>query len=497
MTRGKITARLAAAALLVALAPAAPVAGAQPSDEQQPSSEQPSSENEQPEPPADEQIAGPTPPPLGPDRSKPPNDGKPDFDYTRKADCVSSLPENVRLQDKAWGQDVLRFQELSAFATGKRQTVAVIDTGVNRHDYLGERLSGGGDFVEEGGDGLNDCDGHGTQVAGIIAARPTSDDIGFRGIAPDARILSIRQSSEYFEFKPPRESQLTPRSTAGSIDTLAKAVVQAADADVDVINMSVDTCRPASGPITESERNLQRALRYALEDQDVVLVSSAGNTPSEPFCPEQNTSDPSKPRYIVSPPWFSEYVLSVAAVDSLGQTAPFSMHGPWVSVAAPGTEIISLNPADPKGLVNVTATPEGESSAIQGTSFAAPYVAGLAALIKQRYEDLGTPLTAKQIMDRIKKTAAHPAAAGGHNIQVGYGVVDPIAALTTMIPAEENIPPDEAINVPFEMPPPHERDWVPVQVAVIGSAGGLGLLLLTLFIVHTVRRQRRDSSDVL
>ncbi|WP_083661487.1 type VII secretion-associated serine protease mycosin [Actinophytocola xanthii] len=477
------TARLLAATLLAVLVPAAPVAGAQPQDSQ-------------PNGTQAEQDAGPTPPPLT-DRIKPENDGQPDRPYTRTSvGCVTSLDGNVQLQEKAWGQDVLRFQDLSAFATGANQTVAVIDTGVNQHDYLAGRLEGGGDYVEAGGDGLSDCDGHGTQVAGIIAAKPPSDDIGFRGIAPDAKILSIRQSSEFYEYKPPQGSQEEGRASAGSLDTLAEAVVEAADRNVDVINMSVDTCRAAANvPITASERNLQRALRYAVEEKDVVLVSSAGNIPG-PNCREQNNSDPANPRFIVSPPWFSEYVLSVAAVDRSGDPAGFSMHGPWVSVAAPGTEIISLNPGDRDGLVNVTADEKGEQTPIQGTSFAAPYVAGLAALVRERFEKLGQPLTAKQIMERIKITAAHPAANGGHNIQVGYGMVNPVSALTTMIPAEENIPPDEAVEVPFEMPPPHERDWAPVQVAVIGSAGGLGLLLLTLFVVHTVRRQRGDRPDL-
>ncbi|MCT2587410.1 type VII secretion-associated serine protease mycosin [Actinophytocola gossypii] len=480
MARGRLTARLLAAALLAVLVPAAPVANAQPDDATDPT------------------PAGPQPPPLGDDRAVPDDDGKPDLTYTRTDEgCVQALDGSVELEDKAWGQDVLQFGELQQFATGAGQTVAVIDTGVNAHDYLAGRLKGGGDYVADGGDGLDDCDGHGTQVAGIIAAKPTSDNIGFRGIAPDATILSIRQSSEYYEFKPPEGSNLPEKPSAGSLKTLAKAVVSAANQGADVINMSVDSCRPATAPITEDERNLQRALRYAVEDQNAVVVSSAGNIPSKD-CPDQNSSDPTNPDYIVTPPWFSEYVLSVAAVDKQGNPADFSMHGPWVSVAAPGTEIISLNPGDPRGLVNVTAGAGGQQpSLIRGTSFAAPYVAGLAALVAERFEKLGEPLTAKQIMDRIKATAAHPAAEGGRNVQIGYGMVDPVAALTRMLPSEEGIPADEAIEVPFQMPPPHERNWVPVQVAVIGAAGGVGLLLLTLFIVHTVRRQRRDPSDMM
>ena len=80
---------------------------------------------------------------------------------------------------------MLRFNELHQFATGEGQTVAVIDTGVNRHDFLGDRLARRRRLRQRGGNGLDDCDGHGTEVAGIIAADPKDEAIGFQGIAPD------------------------------------------------------------------------------------------------------------------------------------------------------------------------------------------------------------------------------------------------------------------------------------------------------------------------
>ena len=480
--RARLTRRLAttAAALLAVLVPAAPMAVAQPPSK--------------PDGPADS-ASGPTPPPLDGDRSVPGDNGLPDLPYTRKANlaCVQSIPSEVELQTIPWGQRVLQFDELHKFATGRGQRIAVIDTGVNRHEYLGNRLSGGGDYVQGGGNGLDDCDGHGTQVAGIIAANPKDDSIGFKGIAYDAEIISIRQSSDYFEYQPPNQNDRNGRPKAGSVSTLAKAVVNAARKNVDVINMSIDNCRAATDPISGPERDLQKALRFAVEDKDVVVVVSAGNTPSG-ACKEQNSSDPENPTYIVSPPWFSDYVISVAAVQPDGAVAEFSMHGPWVSVAAPGVDIISLDPGDPTRLVDQSATGGGELGPIVGTSFSAPYVAGLAALIRERFEKLGKPLTARQVMDRIKQTASHPAAADGHDSKVGYGMINPIGALTSKIPGQEGISADAPANVPFEMPPPHERDWGPEQVAVIGSFGGLGLLLLTMFIVHTVRRQKRDRT---
>lgn len=469
-------------AAVTALAPNVPALA-------QPSSEPPSSSPSSSAGAEAESMA--TPPPLPADFPVPADDGEPDKAYTPKTQCVASRGTDVELEHKPWGQDLLQFDELPRFANGEGQTVAVIDTGVTPHQYLGERLLGGGDYVLKAEDGLKDCDGHGTEVAGIIAADPKRDDIGFRGIAPKANILSIRQSSSNYEFK----DQANPDNSApsaGNLGTLAKAIRRAADAGATVINMSVDSCRPTSaGPIAEPEKQVQAALRYAVEVKNVVPVASAGNL-NEGLCKEQNGPDPNNPTFLVIPPWFSEYVLSVAAMTENGDPAEFSIQGPWVSVAAPGTDIISLDPAKADGLANQTVDEKGQASPLQGTSFAAPYVAGLVALVRQRFPDL----TAQQVMNRIKATSAHPAASGGHDSLVGYGMINPISALTAMIPAEEDIPPDEAVNVPFEMPPPYERNWTPMQVAMIGSGGGLGLLLLTLFVVHTVRRNRRDPDEM-
>jgi len=466
---------LAATSLVLVMA--APAA-AQPTDSSEPSSP---STTEDP----GQGLA--TPPPLPPDFPTPGDDGEPDRAYTPKTQCVSSKGSTAPLEHKPWGQDLLRFEDVSDFATGKGQKVAVIDTGVSPHSYFQNRLEGGGDYVIKADNGLKDCDGHGTEVAGIIAANPQDEAIGFRGIAPDAGIVSIRQSSSNYEFKDPATNTSV---TAGNLGTLAKAIVRAANTPgVTVINMSVDSCRPASlGGIADPEQGVQAALRYAVEERNIVPVASAGNLP-EGDCKEQNSPDPKNPTWLVIPPWFSEYVLSVAAMTEEGSVAEFSITGPWVSVAAPGTEIISLDPANSTGLANQTVDEKNNAQPIQGTSFAAPYVAGLAALVRQRFPRLN----AYQVMERIKSTASHPAATGGHDNLVGHGMINPIAALTAFIPAEEDIPRDKSVDVPFEMPPPYERNWTPMQVAMIGSGGGLALLLLTLFVVRTVKRNRPEE----
>lgn len=430
------------------------------------------------------------PPPLAPDTPVPQDTGKPDLPYAQKTQCVRSLNETVDLINKPWGQNQLRFDDLHKFATGAGQAVAVIDTGVNRHDFLGDRLTGGGDYVSDK-NGLEDCDGHGTEVAGIIAANPNNPNIGFTGIAPDAKIVSIRQSSANYSGKDESDPNATER-TAGNLLTLAQAIVRAASTPgVGTINMSVDNCRLA-GPITFPEIAVHSALRYAVENRNVVVVASAGNL-NENGCNQQNGPDSNRPTTIVTPPWFSDYVISVAAMDKTGDPATFSVQGPWVSVAAPGTDIISLDPGNPHGLANLLLTKDNKQSTIQGTSFAAPYVAGLSALIRQRYQNL----TAKQVMNRIKVTASHPAATGGRDNLVGHGMINPVGALTAMIPSELGIPSDKATNITFTPTPPIERNWTPARVALIGSVGGVALLLLTLFVVRTVRIGRRNRKDLL
>src|SRR5690349_4539588 len=97
----------------------------------------------QPESPPAEETGLATPPPLPPDYATPKDKGEPDHPYTVKTQCVQSKGSTAPLEYKPWGQDLLRFDEIAKFATGKRQKVAVIDTGVSRHDYFQNRLEGG------------------------------------------------------------------------------------------------------------------------------------------------------------------------------------------------------------------------------------------------------------------------------------------------------------------------------------------------------------------
>lgn len=297
----------------------------------------------------------------------------------------------------------LQLAAVHRLATGSGQVVAVIDTGVHPDVRFGSRLRGGGDYVA-GGDGLDDCDGHGTAVAGLIGAADGGQD-GFTGIAPGVQLLSIRQSSPSFQV-PTAGGALRP---AGDVATLADAIVLAIREGAGVVNISEAVCLPAAQAARQGAA-IQAALRYAARS-DVVVVAAAGNAGVGSCAPAGR-----EPADQVSlPGWYGDDVLAVGAVGPDDAAAGFTVPGPWVDIAAPGTDLRSL-------AVGGGTTGTG----VEGTSFAAPWVAGLAALVRERFPGL----TARQVIDRIVATARR--APGGRSDALGHGVVDPVAALTAV-----------------------------------------------------------------
>ncbi len=305
----------------------------------------------------------------------------------------------------------LRFDLAWRFTRGEGQKVAVIDTGVTPHPRLGEVIAGG-DYVSSG-DGRDDCDAHGTAVAGIIAGRPAPGD-AFAGVAPAASIIAIRQASAAFE---PQQRGV---NSHGNVTTMAYAVVRAVDLGATVINISEVACAGAESALGDAP--LGRAVRYA-DERNVVVVAAAGNVSSGTACAEQNT-DAARPATLASPARFAARVLAVGATEPDGRPAEFSLAGPWVTVAAPGTDVTTLEPRG-AGLANAQVTREG-TTPLAGTSYAAPYVAGVAALVRARFPHL----SAAQVRSRILATARRSAGMGG------AGIVDPVAAVTAALPGE-------------------------------------------------------------
>jgi membrane-anchored mycosin MYCP len=485
---------IVAAALLVALPAGAPAFAADPTTPAQPG---PSAW----EPPPVDMAALNSLPPENPRGT--PDDTTFTLGQNGTAGCIRSGVGSTPLVDRPPAQDMLDIDQAQQFSTGKGVTVAVIDTGVNPHPYLttGGRLRNGGDYIQNDDNALFDCDGHGTIVAGIIAADTRGGDTAFTGVAPDADILAIKHTSTHYTADDDPNHR-----PAGDLKTLAEAIRFAADQPaVKVITMSVDDCVLASAEqltlASSAAMALQAAIHYAVDSKDKVVVAAAGNLISSSNDTDQNgqqasacqnagqnsNPNPDDVNQVQLPPVYADDVVSVGSVDpNTGAPSPFTVWGPWVTIAAPGQDITSVDPGKGgTGLSNRT-TENNQTVALQGTSFAAPYVAGVIALVRSRYPNL----TARQVMTRIEATAQHPSGPGGRDTQVGYGIIDPVAALTAAIPGQDGVPQVTNQGIPAVLPMAAVKNWTPVRVALIGTVSAIALLLVTLFVVRTVRRDR-------
>lgn len=379
------------------------------------------------------------------------------------------------------------------YGRGDGQTVAVIDTGVRPGPRL-PNVEAGGDFVEST-DGLTDCDGHGTLVAGLIAGQPGND--GFSGVAPGARLISIRSTSARYA---PRNTGADPATarTALDVQSLARAIVRAADLGARIINVSAVTCLPAGKTVEQNE--LGAALRYAAVDKDVVIVAAAGNNKAGlnagSACPSNPLSDPGRPddprnwagvTSVSIPSWWQPYVLSVGSLTADGRPSAFTMAGPWVGIAAPGENVASVSNADGGGLANALPNDEGDLFGLNGTSYAAAYVSGVAALVRSRFPDL----TAAQVVRRLT-ASAHGAARSPSNL-VGAGIVDPVAALTWDISDTDSAAPEtRQVAAPAA---PAEKDSTQRTIALAGTGVLLVVAALTAMIAANKRKNNMTNRD--
>ncbi|MGW4677578.1 type VII secretion-associated serine protease mycosin [Micromonospora taraxaci] len=296
--------------------------------------------------------------------------------------CTTSLTPASPVTAAPWPQRRYDPTRLAPLATGAGVTVAVVDSGVDRaHPQLAERVLTGTDLLDLGGDGSRDCAGHGTGVASIIAAAPRPG-VAFHGLAPDARILPVRVSEQ--QVVQGRESGRTVTA-----DEFARAIRWAVDHDADVINLSV--------VLYADDPEVRSAVRYAV-DRDVVLVAAAGNL--------HDSGDPQ--------PFPAGYdgVIGVGAIGADGVRATFSQTGPYVDLVAPGSEVL-------------TAAPGAGHHQVEGTSYAAPFVAATAALLRGYRPEL----SAAQVAERII-AAADPAPGVGQGGGYGAGVLNPYRAVT-------------------------------------------------------------------
>ncbi|WP_105361520.1 type VII secretion-associated serine protease mycosin [Mycobacterium sp. ITM-2016-00316] len=429
-----------------------------------------------------------TPPEVDADTAPPSGAAGPVQTMTQRGACtVTGVIPGTDPGAVSPNQLTLDLTEAWRHSRGDGQTVAVIDTGVQPGPRL-PNVEPGGDFVA-GTDGLTDCDGHGTMVAGLIAGQPGAD--GFSGVAPGAQLLAIRQTSEKFSPNQPGQDPVIVEAS-NDIATLARAVVRAADLGARIINISSVACVPANTSIDQSA--LGAALRYAAVEKDVVIIAAAGNTgggiAGGTACAANPLTDPARPddprnwagvTSVSTPSWWQPYVLSVGALNPGGQPAPFSMSGPWLGLAAPGENITSVSNNPDGGPANGQPNEKGELAPVSGTSYAAAYVSGVAALVRSRFPEL----SAEQVVRRLTSTAR--GADRSPSSLVGAGTIDPVAALTWDVPGPGS--PAEPTRPVAAPPEPAQEDSTPRTVAYIGT----GVLALAAIVTAAIAVHRRKD----
>jgi subtilisin family serine protease len=271
--------------------------------------------------------------------------------------------------------------------------VAVIDSGVNPEvsDLAGSVITGPDYTGVTTPPSSQDWGVHGTWMASLIAGHGhDGGDSGVIGIAPEAKILSIRVIPDRSD---PHYSKYEREPETAIQESLARGIGYAVAHGAQVISMSIGYSAP-SAPVRQA---LEAAYAHG-----VVVIASSGNSGSadggSSGAPESFPAD-------------YPGVIGVAAVNSSGDVAGFSSDNLSVQVAAPGVSV----PAQGR---------DGDYWWVSGTSPACALVAGVAALIKAKYPSLAPDLVATAL---TTTTTGRPS--GGYDSQVGFGIVDAAAAL--------------------------------------------------------------------
>jgi type VII secretion-associated serine protease mycosin len=297
--------------------------------------------------------------------------------------ALGTAGENDPLRPQQWALDQVPFESAWSVTRGSGVIVAVIDSGVEAsHQDLTGSVMPGKDYVQANSDGRIDPNGHGTHVAGIIAAH-VNNALGIAGAAPDVRIMPVR---------------VLDANGGGVASNVAKGIIWAADHRARVINLSLGG-GPAPG--------VEQAIQYA-NSKGAVVIAAGGN----------NATTGNAPMYPAAYP----EAIAVAAVDSNLAHPSFSNTGSYIDVAAPGVGIVSAWGTSPTAYASAT-----------GTSMATPYASAEAALIIAAHESL----SAARVTQILEGTARDLGPAGVDPM-FGHGLIDPRAALLAAMPHAAN-----------------------------------------------------------
>jgi type VII secretion-associated serine protease mycosin len=350
-----------------------------------------------------------------------------------------AMADSIRNQQ--WFLKSLNVGQAQAISRGAGITVALVDTGVYPHQDFKGNLLAGYNLVTSKPDGRTDTDGHGTNMAGLIAGKGRGNS-GVLGIAPSAKILPIKAGND------------------GHIPggMVAKGIDYAVDHKAQVINVSI-----ASAPAFE----LLKAIKDA-NKADVVIVAGSGNEGDQ----------------LVGYPAAADGVLAVGATDKKGKHWSDSTHGPSLQICAPGVDIVST------GIGNKYVGSDG-------TSDATAIVSGAVAMVRAKFPQISAP----EVIHRITATA-DDIGAPGRDDDCGFGELNIVKALTADVPplSEGGVSASAAPSATSAVPAPATSGGVaaPPSAGKKGSSAPLivGVLVVVLLVAGlvgfvAVRRQRR------
>jgi subtilisin family serine protease len=282
--------------------------------------------------------------------------------------------EIVSAQTIPWGVERIVPASIRATNKGRGVKIAILDTGIDA-DHPDLRIAGGATFVA-GTTAFNDDNGHGTMLAGIIAA--LDNNAGVVGVAPQAEIYAVKVISQ---------------DGKGDTAAVVKGIEWSIANGMQIINLSF-------GDPNQLPSDVVNALQKAY-DAGIVIIAGAGNRGKTGL--QDSICYPAK----------YDMVISVGSTDNLNQKADFSSSGPRLDIMAPGQNIISCNN-------------KGTYSSSSGTSFSAAYVSGVAALL------INAGVTDNREIKTLLETSAQDLGAPGWDFEYGFGLVDAGSAIAAV-----------------------------------------------------------------
>lgn len=302
-------------------------------------------------------------------------------DHDPKVGLLPYIRENLSsaalYSSKFYGWELSKFNipSLWSESRGENIRVAVIDTGCDLdHRDIKDNLLPGKNFVEINKDPI-DHNGHGTHVAGTIAAQ--DNQYGMVGVSPMAKIIPIKALSD---------------DGSGSLQNIVQAIIWAADQKVDFITMSLGCAQTTD--------SLARAIKYAA-NKNVVIFCAAGNEG-----PSVDVMYPAK----------YEDVISIGAIDKNLRRTDFTCSGESLDFLAPGQDIISCVPGNQYAMMS-------------GTSMSNPFAVGCAALVASYRKQKGyKPFTnSQEYIDYFKQRSKSltDAQFAKQKKYEGFGIITP------------------------------------------------------------------------